>query len=217
MAIEGVTELLKPYFEQFNYTGPFVLLLACGLGFPLPEEATLLLCGWLLDLGYVDFTLITVVCGCAILIGDSIPYWLGRVYGMRALQIRWVRRILHPERFAKLEARFREHGNWWTFACRFFAGVRIPGYFIAGTMGMGYVRFLLLDTLGVLISVPASIWLGKFISEHVADGERIKRDLHYVLIGIGVAVVLFTVVRILMRRAVNRALPRSEDEPGARP
>ena len=42
--------------------------------------------------------------------------------------------------------RFQRHGNWAVFMCRFFAGVRIPGYFLAGTMGMSYGRFLLLES-----------------------------------------------------------------------
>ena len=41
--------------------------------------------------------------------------------------------------------RFEAHGNWATFFCRFVAGIRIPGYFVAGTMGMTYRRFLLLE------------------------------------------------------------------------
>ena len=217
MAIEGLKELVTQYIERFPYPAPFVVLLLCGIGLPLPEEVTLLACGWLVHMGYADFTALSIVCGIAILIGDSIPYWLGRVYGMRALQIRWVRRVLHPERFAKLETRFREHGNWWTFACRFFAGVRIPGYFVAGTMRMGYAKFLFLDALGVLISVPASIWLGRFLAERASDDETIKREFHYVLLAIGVIVVVFTIVRIRFKRAVDKLPPRNENEPGARP
>src|SRR6185436_6946436 len=115
----------------------------------------------------VAFWPISAVCAAAILIGDSLPFWLGRIYGMRALQIGWVRRMLHAERFAKLEERFRDHGNWTTFVFRFFPGVPIPGYFIAGTMRMSYPRFLLLDGLGVALSVPTSIWLGKLVSAEI--------------------------------------------------
>jgi membrane protein DedA with SNARE-associated domain len=168
-------------FGRFNYLAPFLVLLLCGVGLPLPEEVTLIASGLLVHQGQVDFYAVTAVCSAAILIGDSVPFFLGRRYGMNALKVRWVRRIIHPERFARLERRFERHGNWAVFACRFFAGVRIPGYFLAGTMRMSFGRFLLLDTLGVLVSVPLSIWMGMIFAEQVDRLQESFRSLHLVL------------------------------------
>lgn len=168
-------------FGRFNYLAPFLVLFLCGIGLPVPEEVTLIASGLLLHQGQVDFYAISVVCGLAILLGDSVPFFLGRRYGMSALKVRWVRRIIHPERFARLEKRFERHGNWAVFACRFFAGVRIPGYFLAGTMRMSYGRFILLDALGVLLSVPISIWLGMIFAEQVDRLQESFRSLHLVL------------------------------------
>lgn len=195
-------------FSEFSYTGPFLVLLLCGVGLPLPEEVTLIGTGLLVHRGEVDFRIITVVCAVAILLGDSIPFLLGRRYGMSALRIRWVRRWLHPERFARLERRFREHGNWATFACRFVAGVRIPGYFMAGTMRMSYLRFLLLDGLGVLVSVPVSIWIGSLFGEQVELLERTVGDLHLVLAFLVVALGALLVVR---SRRARVALKEARD------
>jgi len=193
-AAAGWTDVL---FERFNYVGPFLVLLLCGLGLPLPEEVTLIGSGVLLYHGQVAFAPITVVCAIAILLGDSIPYWLGRRYGPEALNVRWVRRVLHPERFALIEQRFAEHGNWVVFTCRFLPGIRLPGYFTAGTLGMRYWRFMLLDALGVLISVPTSIWLAKLGASHVQ--ERMK-GLHLLLAFILVSVLLMVLVRARVRR-----------------
>ena len=172
---------LDGFFSEYHYLAPFVILLLCGFGLPLPEEVTLIGSGLLLYQGKVDFVAISTTCGAAILLGDSIPYWLGRRYGERALRVRWVRRILHPERFALLEKRFAEHGNWAIFTCRFLPGIRIPGYFTAGTLKMSYGRFLLLDFLGVLISVPTSIYLGKLFGERMELLQEKVQDFHLVL------------------------------------
>ena len=172
---------LDGFFSEYHYLAPFVILLLCGFGLPLPEEVTLIGSGLLLYQGKVDFVAISTTCGAAILLGDSIPYWLGRRYGERALRVRWVRRILHPERFALLEKRFAEHGNWAIFTCRFLPGIRIPGYFTAGTLKMSYGRFLLLDFLGVLISVPTSIYLGKLFGERMELLQEKIQDFHLVL------------------------------------
>jgi membrane protein DedA with SNARE-associated domain len=197
-------------FGRFHYLAPFAVLFLCGVGLPLPEEVTLLASGLLLHQGKVEFVPMVVVCSLAILLGDSVPYWLGRRYGMNALRIRWVRRIIHPERFARLEKRFQRHGNWAVFACRFFAGVRIPGYFLAGTLRMGYGRFLLLDTLGVMLSVPISIWLGKVFADQMDRLQQSYRQLHLVLAFAVVALILVLSVRARSRRAAQRAMQALE-------
>lgn len=194
-------EILTQLFGDFSYAGPFLILLLCGLGLPLPEEVTLIGSGLLLYRGEVDFVPIVLVCSTAILLGDSIPYWLGRRYGMSALRIRWVARIVHPERFARLERRFEEHGNWAVFLCRFFAGVRIPGYFVAGAMGMRYPRFIAIDALGVILSVPLSILAGQLFGGQVDRLQETIGDLHLILAFLALSLTLVLLLRSRRRRA----------------
>ena len=68
--------------------------------------------GFLLYQGKVEFVPITLVCSAAILLGDTIPYVVGRTMGKRALQWRLVAKVLHPERFAIVEEKFARHGSW---------------------------------------------------------------------------------------------------------
>ena len=194
--------------QNLSYMGPFLGLLLCGLGLPLPEEVFLLSAGILLYKGEVEFTRITFLCSFAILLGDSLPFLLGRRYGMRALEIPWVARVLHPERFQRFRRRFDAHGNWAVFACRFLPMLRIPGYFVAGTMGMRYGRMLVLDALGVLLSVPVSIFLGKLLGSQVDRLKDTVHDLHLILALVVCALVLVIVIRGRWARA---------SAPGSRP
>jgi membrane protein DedA with SNARE-associated domain len=196
-------EWIGRFFGEFGYLAPFVVLLLCGLGLPLPEEVSLIGAGVLVHRGEVDFATVTVVCGVAILLGDSVPFWLGRRYGLAALRIRWVTRVVHPERFARLQKRFEEHGNWATFVCRFFAGVRIPGYFVSGMMGMSYPRFLVLDAFGVLISVPVSIWLGRLFADQMDELQAKMKDLHLVLAFLAISLALSLFLRSAAKRAAR--------------
>lgn len=189
-----MSELITDALGQYGYGAAFLVLFLCGLGLPVPEEVTLIGSGILLYLGEVRFVPITAVCSVAILLGDSVPYWVGRKWGPAALELRWVAAILHPERFARLKKKFEEHGQWATFGFRFVMGLRIPGYFMAGMMGMGYGRFLLLDTLGVLISVPASIWLGHLLGGQVDKLESTIGNLHLLLAFLVVAAISIAVV-----------------------
>jgi membrane protein DedA with SNARE-associated domain len=204
--------------QNLSYMGPFLGLLLCGLGLPLPEEVFLLSAGILLYKGEVEFVRITLLCSLAILMGDSLPFLLGRRYGMKALEIPWVARVLHPERFQRFRRRFDAHGNWAVFACRFLPMLRIPGYFVAGTMGMRYSRMLILDTVGVLLSVPISIFLGKLLGSQVDRLKDTVHDLHLILAMLVCALVLVIVIRGRWARtgAVTGRAPRSEGRPQGR-
>jgi len=208
MALLEQTTFLGEIFGEFSYLAPFIVLLLCGVGLPLPEEVTLIGSGILLYRGEVEFVPIVLVCSAAILLGDSVPYWLGRKYGNNALRVKWVARLLHPERMERLRQRFEAHGNWATFACRFFAGIRIPGYFVAGTMGMKYPRFFLLDALGVLISVPISIYFGKLFGGHVDTLKERVHDMHLILAFAALSLLLILLVR--RRRRTGHTGPAPE-------
>jgi membrane protein DedA with SNARE-associated domain len=202
-------ETLSEWFARFHYLAPFTLLLLCGVGLPLPEEVALIGSGILLHQGSVEAVPIILVCSFAILLGDSIPYWLGRHYGLAALKLRWVAKILHPERFATLERRFAEKGDWAVFTCRFLPGLRIPGYFVAGTLRMGYARFLLLDLAGVVLSVPASILIAAWVGGTFDEISRKVRGLHLWLLFALVSLLIVLLVRSRMRRRVPAREPRA--------
>lgn len=216
--LAGWLEYLNKWFTEFHYLAPFIVLFLCGLGAPLPEEVTLIGCGLLWHKGLVQFVPITLVCSAAILLGDSIPYWLGRHYGLAALKSKWVAKVLHPERFAKLERRFEENKNWSIFTCRFLPGLRIPGYFVAGTLRMSFTRFLVIDSLGVLLSVPTSIWLAKLVFDKIGDQideaqKSVSRFNHYLLAGAVVLVVGIIVWRRIRKRRAVVAVPTDPTPP----
>ncbi len=205
---------LSELTDRFHYLGPFVVLLLCGVGLPLPEEVTLIASGLLLYQGKVEFVPITLVCSSAILLGDSIPYFLGRRMGPRAVENRWVARVLHPERFAIVEKKFEKHGSWVVFLCRFLPGIRIPAYFTAGTLGMGFGRFLILDGLGVLISVPTSIWIAMKFGGQVEKMQEQMDNFHLLLSFALVAVLSIVLFRMVVRRRERQVKAIKKAEQG---
>lgn len=208
-----VTDLV----ERFHYLGPAIILLLCGVGLPLPEEVTLIAAGLMLYQGKVEFLPITLVCAGAILAGDSLPYWLGRRVGVRALEHRLVAKVLHPERFAIVEEKFRRHGGLVVFFSRFLPGIRIPSYFTAGTLGMGYLRFLLLDGLGVLISVPTSIWIAMKFGGQVEQMKDKMENFHLILAFALITVLAIVGFRMVIRRRERQVQKLDESTVGKAP
>jgi membrane protein DedA with SNARE-associated domain len=208
--LQRVLQYLVGWFVDYPHWAPFIVLLLCGIGLPMPEEVTLIGCGFLCHKEKVDFLWITLVCTAAIIGGDSIPYWLGRRYGLAALKLKWVARILHPERFAELERRFAENGNWAVFTLRFLPGLRLPGYFVAGTLRMSYTRFFLLDMAGVAISVPTSIWIAWKVFDQIGDdlaaaAAKVSSYNHTVLYSVLALVVSIFAWRWWRRRKTRMA------------
>ncbi len=192
--------LLKSFFDRFGYLAPFSFLVGAGAGLPVPEEVTMVGSGFLLHRGLVDPFPIIATCYVATLLGDSIPFWLGRHFGVSVAQRPWARRILHPERMVLLRQRFDQHGNWAIFTCRFLPGVRMPGFFTAGTAGVSYGRFLLFDGLGALIMTPVWVLLGRSFGERIADLEDTVTDLNQYLGFFLATALLILALRGLVRR-----------------
>lgn len=186
--------------ENYKYLAMFGVLLACGLGLPLPEEVTLIASGLAVGWETANFWFASLSCVLGILAGDAFIFAMGRYHGRRFLQSRPMRILLNEKRQAKIDSLFKRRGSMAVFIARFFAGLRIGVYAYAGQHGMGWFRFLILDFLGALVSGPTSIWVGAYAARKLADPQQAvaeaKRMLHegsyviYAIIGIVVLVSL---------------------------
>src|SRR5262249_49437454 len=134
------------------YATVFGILLACGLGVPLPEDVSLVLGGDLSHHGAAELSVMIAVAFSGILIRDSMIFYAGRRIGSRVGQKPegFFARIVTPEKRARVEGLFASHGQKIVMAARFLPGVRAVTFFTAGSAGMSYWRFVLWDGLAAL-------------------------------------------------------------------
>jgi membrane protein DedA with SNARE-associated domain len=189
-----------------GYLAPFIVLVLCGFGLPIPEEITMLGAGFLSHRGDVDFVAVMFVCFAATLIGDSVPYWVGRRFGRQALRSRAVRRAVHPERLRSIERRFARNGLWAVFACRFLPGVRLPAWFTAGTLGIPYHRFIAVDALGAALMTPVFVGLGRLSGEKIAELEGRVEGLTQILGFVALALIVGVVIHLIVSHKPRRGL-----------
>ena len=121
-----------------------------------------------------------------ILVGDSFPFMLGKHYGMSLISRPRFARIMTPKRIDWVRGHFHSWGNWTVFGARFLAGVRMPTFFVAATMGVPYFTFLFLDFLGAMISCPTSIVLAWYFGKQAK--EFIAQSHVYIFTALGLAV-----------------------------
>jgi membrane protein DedA with SNARE-associated domain len=186
---ELLTNLLSNTQGVFAYATVFCVLLACGLGIPLPEDISLILGGFLAHKGAASLPVMMAVGFVGILAGDSLIFNFGRKLGSNVgrKQGSFFARIITPEKRAKVEGLFEKHGQKIVMIARFMPGVRAVTYFTAGSVGMPYWRFILWDGLAALLSAPLFVFLGfHFGSELDYLIDQIKKSQTAVLIGLAV-------------------------------
>ncbi|WP_164018207.1 DedA family protein [Pyxidicoccus trucidator] len=162
---ELLTNLLGDAQGFIAYATVFGILVACGLGVPLPEDISLILGGFLAHKGAASLPVMMAVGFAGILVGDSLIFFAGRRLGGKLGRDEgkaggFFARIVTPEKRARVEGLFEKHGQKIVCIARFMPGVRAVTYFTAGSVGMSYWRFIFWDGLAALLSAPVFVWLG---------------------------------------------------------
>lgn len=181
------------------------VLITCGLGVPLPEDAPLIIGGYLVARnGSLSLMMFTGLAG--ILIGDSIIFRAGQVYGEKLLETRLGRHI-PGERVQRTISAFERHGAKFIMAARFVPGLRAVTYFVAGLTGVPYWKFITYDGLAACVSAPAWVYLGWWARKHrmfnKVWGWSTQAQVA-TLSAIAGIVVLYLVLAKLRRRARRR-------------
>jgi len=210
-----VFDSLVEFFTSYPYLGVLIIFLLCGLGLPLPEEIVLMAAGFICyshpEVATVHWMI--VACACSILLGDAVPYALGRIFGTRLLRLRPLRMFVTRDRLATFDKWFSKRGDLVIFIARFIPGIRVVAFFTAGTMKMTWRRFVFLDGLGILMLVPLLVYLpyrfGGAIEELVRQVKTWERGLLWTaLAGICIAGLWWWIHK---RRTRKAATLRPED------
>ncbi len=147
--------------ENSPYIGLFVLLILGGIGVPLfPEDATFILCGFLIQARTVKTVPALLVIYMGVLIADFILYSFGRKYGRMVVCHRWFHRFLSPERLTDLEDRFKRKGIFFILLGRHFIGLRVQIFIVSGIMRMHPLKFLLTDAVTVTFTIAVMVSIG---------------------------------------------------------
>ena len=211
--------LLRPHFI---YPGTFILLVAAGLGMPIPEELPIVLAGaatghaselpklpdeffsrsnmevaqavaacaappvipaWLpwaalpalhetsrielpplTRLPRLHWWILLPICILGVVVSDGLLYSIGRFGGQRLLNNHWARRLVPPEKRARIEENFHRHGILVLLFARFLPAIRSPIFIMAGILRLPFTRFVVADGIyavpGVSLLFFLSYWFG---------------------------------------------------------
>ncbi|RNK25749.1 hypothetical protein COH91_02785 [Neisseria meningitidis] len=185
--------LLEAFFVEYGYAAVFFVLVICGFGVPIPEDLTLVTGGVISGMGYTNPHIMFAVGMLGVLVGDGIMFAAGRIWGQKILKFKPIVRIMTPKRYEQVQEKFDKYGNWVLFVARFLPGLRTAVFVTAGiSRKVSYLRFIIMDGLAALISVPIWIYLGEYGAHNI---DWLMAKMHslqsgiFVILGIGATVV----------------------------
>ena len=160
--------------DHFPYVGIFALLILGGIGLPFPEDATLILSGFLVAHKAITPlpTFFTIYAG--LLVSDFFLYLVGKKYGRMVVEHKKFRRIISADRLSKLEEKFKKRDVWVILIGRHFLGLRAQIFLVAGVLKMPAIKFLTADAATALLTIAFMGGIGYIGGNSV---QILKKDL----------------------------------------
>lgn len=165
------------YIEHYGYLAVALGILLEDFGLPVPGE-TLLITGAIgASTGALNIYLLLLLAWIGAVIGDNIGYSIGH-FGGHHLMMRYGSRIgITQDRLTGVEKFFERHGGWVIVFARFVVILRQFNGIVAGTLGMHWLHFLVLNAVGAALWVGfwggLAYWLGKGVFVYVHEFHQL--------------------------------------------
>jgi membrane protein DedA with SNARE-associated domain/rhodanese-related sulfurtransferase len=196
---------LLSMMARHGYALTFAFLLAEAIGFPFPASLALVVAGAAVA-GHTLFgPSILIASIFALLLGDSVQFWLGRKTGWALLGF-LCRLSMNPETCILRSAEsFYKRGKTTLVIAKFIPGINTMAAPLAGSMKMRYSQFLGLDLLGSLLYATGYLAVGYLSRDVLAATLRsfhlASRVMEVVVIA---ALIVYGVYRFLQFRKYRR-------------
>ena len=153
---------------EYGLAFVFVNVLLEQGGIPVPAVPTLIVAGALAAEGQVSLPALIIVAAIASMIGDALWYMAGRRYGLAVLRL-LCRISLSPDTCVRqTESKYLEWGSATLAFGKFVPGISTVAPPLAGAMKIGWGRFMLFNTVGILLWVGAAVGIGYALHAQVA-------------------------------------------------
>ncbi|MEW6585833.1 MAG: DedA family protein [Nitrospirota bacterium] len=192
---------LPAFVEHFPYAGLSALLILGALGFPFPEDTTLVLSGVLIASGVVKPLITLSVVYVSLLTADFTLYSFGRKYGRMVVTHKRFSKIITPERLSVLEEKFNRRGAVVILVGRHLVGLRAQIFLVAGIMRMSPVKFLFADAISSIFTIAVMVGAGYAGGNSIEVLRRDMSRIEHIGILAGLVVLAgFVILRFLKYR-----------------
>jgi membrane protein DedA with SNARE-associated domain len=200
--------------ERHGYLLLFCWILAEQAALPIPSVPLLVAVGALIRKGTMDAAATMACCLGGALVADAVWFHFGRTRGKRVL--RFICRVsLEPDSCVRqTENAFLKHGLNTLLISKFVPGLNAVAAPLVGDSGIGIPRFLVVDSLGIVVWSGAYMGVGYLFSNQLEDAlgyaQRLGSGVLVLLVGLLAAWILWKFVqrrRFLKKLEVARITP----------
>lgn len=115
------------------------------------------------------------VCIFGVVLSDGLLYGMGRFWGPRLFEKRWMKKMLPDDKRKNIEENFHKYGIWVLLFARFLPAIRSPIFIMAGVMRLSFTKFLLADGIyaipGVSLLFTLAFWFGDQVRDLILRAE----------------------------------------------
>jgi len=213
-----MTDMLK-LMAGHGYVLTFCLLLAEAIGLPFPAAIALVAAGAAVAAHALWGPSVLLVALAALLLGDSVQFFLGRSMGWSLLGF-LCRVSINPETCILRSAEsFYKRGKITLVIAKFIPGVNTMAAPLAGSMKMRYWQFLRLDFAGALLYSTTYLLVGYVARDFLRAVLRGFHAAGETMEGVVLAALLgYAIYRVVQYRKnkMYRVVPRVQVEELAR-
>ena len=215
----GLTNFFAPFAYQPAQVYTFVccFMLAASFGLPIPEELTLISVGLVANMAQnpdiypppypgaegVNTVTLCIVSFFAVFCSDLVVYLTGKIFGGRIVKTKFFQKRFAGPGFDKINAWFQKFGGWACGIFRFTPGLRFPGHFSCGLLGIPLWKFCAIDGLASLISVPTQVY---FVATYGRVVLVYLKEVKVYLLAIAAAALVIWLIRKIYLKNVRKNL-----------
>ena len=182
-----IDKYLNSVIQQF---GPWTYLILFAIIFAetglvitpfLPGDSLLFAIGAISATGSLKISWVFFILTAAAIIGDSVNYAIGKIFGEELVRIA-NSRILKKEYLDKTHRFFEKYGGKTIIIARFVPIVRTFAPFVAGLGKMSYLRFFTYNVVGGILWVSILVFCGYFFGNMPVVKENFSLVIFAIII-----------------------------------
>jgi len=153
-----------PYAHWYIFTA----IILAGFNLPFSADVLILLSAILAATVVPEHTWLlffTILIGCYL--SAMCAYWFGRILGSKLKQKKWFRKLLNPQRLAKIKRFHEKYGLWTLVIGRFIPfGVRNCIFMSSGMSKLSFRSFILKDAIACTLWCSTAFYLFYTLSQN---------------------------------------------------
>jgi membrane protein DedA with SNARE-associated domain len=208
--LESIAHSIQHFIHDVGYPGLLFLIILESTLVPVPSELVMPFAGFLASTGEFSLPLVLAVNTLGAVIGSTISYLIGLYAGRPFLERYGKYFLLRREDITRTHAFFERRGGVTIFLARFLPVVRHVISVPAGVARMRFDAFILLTAAGATIWGGALILLGYYLGSNWEHWAAELKHIDLLVGGVIVLAVVVVVVRFVLRRKQERAVPSNE-------